>query len=191
MHPILPLLAEEHRCLGHFLTCSCIGSCDHLTMTKAWQEFSQMTVNSGLTFLLLVGLEGPHPNFTRAVPYLFLLTGFPKVSSQSWQSPLQNDGLLPLLQAGGTDVDPAALMPEAGTNAFQRHLLSQWSQGDFNVEVFFCKMCLMFKSASYHSIWHNGYCCNSLNCHLITLHLFGVSHLRASLNWDMKPFPRD
>ena len=129
-----------------------------------------MAVNSGLIFLLLVGLEGPHLNFRRAVPYLFLLNGFPAVSSQSWQSPLQSDVPLPLLQTGGTDVDPAALMPEAGANTFQRHFLSQWSQGDFNVEVFFCKTCLIFTSAGYHSIWHNGYCCNSLNCHLITLH---------------------
>lgn len=170
LHQILPLLAEEHQYLGHFLTCSCINSCDHLTMTKAWWELSQMAANSGLIFLLLVGLQGPHLNFTRAVPYLFLLTGFPVVASQSWQSPLQSDVLLPLLQTGGTDVDLAALMPEEGASAFQRHFHSQWSQGDFNVKVFFCKTCLICKPAGYRSIWHNGYFCNSWNCHLSTLH---------------------
>lgn len=106
-----------------------------------------MAVNSGWVFLLLVGLEGPHQNFTRAVPYLFLPAGFPEGSSQSWRSPLQSDVLLPLLQAGGTDVGTAALMPEAGAVAFQRHFLSQWSQGDFTMEIFFFKTCLIFKSA--------------------------------------------
>lgn len=139
-------------------------------MTKAWHELIQVSANSGLIFLLLVALEGPHLNFTRAVPYVLLLTGFPVVSSQSWRSPLQSDVLLPLLRTAGTDADPAAVMPGAEASALQRHFLSQSSQGGFNVEVLFCKTCLIFKPAGYHSIWHNGYCCNLLNCHLITLH---------------------
>lgn len=76
-----------------------------------------MAVNSGLVFLLFIGLEGHYLNFIKAVPYLFLLTGFPVVSSQSWQS-LQSGVPLLLLQTGDMDVDTAALMPEAGSNAF-------------------------------------------------------------------------
>lgn len=96
-------------------------------------------MNAGL--IVLVGLEGPRQNFTRECPTL-------------------HSDVLPL-QTGGEGVDPGVLMPDAGVKAFQRHFVSQWSQRDFNMEVFFCKMCLIFKPAGYHSLWHNGYCCNS------------------------------
>lgn len=137
---------------------------------------SQMAVDSGLIFLLLLGLEGPHLNITRAVPYLCLQNGVQAVTPQLCKSPLPSDVLLPQLQAGGTDAEPSALMPEAGTNVCWRRFLSEWSQGDFNVEVFFHRTQLIVKPGGWHTMWNNSSCCSLLNCHLLNLHScwFGV-----------------
>lgn len=90
--------------------------------------------------------------------------------------------LLPQLQAGGMDVELSASMPEAGTNVCWGHFLSQWSQGDCNVEAFFHRTQLTVKSGGCHSTWHNGCCCSLLSCHLLNLH---VRWLRVCLDLEI------